>query len=165
MRLITLKSETDVGALADRLYTDLTPASRKLAVAALLKANPQLANPGGFKTGGVVNLPDLPDVKPRPGAAGSDPGADLVSSLQASVQDFGDRLAKALDIAAGDVRDQIALLRQKDVAAAIKLDPNAAKIAKSLTSSLGDRAKAIADEKKQLPVLLKQIAASVDSQA
>jgi hypothetical protein len=51
MHLITLKSEADLGALADRLYTQLTPEARKLVEAALLKANPRLARREAFQPG------------------------------------------------------------------------------------------------------------------
>jgi hypothetical protein len=78
---------------------------------------------------------------------------------------FAQQKPGALKDRAVDIDSQTALLKQKDVATAIKADSTATDMAKSLTVSLRDRAKALADEKKQLSTLLKQIVRGIDSLA
>lgn len=163
MRLTTIKSETAVTTLADRLYTNLTPASRKAVEAALIRANPQLADPHGFKTGIVVHVPDVPDVSHQPGTTTQDPLAAATAGLKDALEVYGGELAGNLKQATADIEEQAVLLKQREVAAAIKSDKDAAELAKSMTASLRERAKQLADEGKQLDGLLKQIVSDLGS--
>ena len=63
MRVTTiLHAETSLAAIADRLYTKLTDSSRKTAESALLKANPNLGRPDGFRPGAIIQVPTLPSL-------------------------------------------------------------------------------------------------------
>ena len=149
MRLTTLqKNETSVSALVDRIYPNLTGASRTKAEAALKKANPHLGATGDFRPGVVVNVPSNPEFKPRPGIASKDPVDDMLGGLQDAVASYHDDLLKRLDESIADMTSQEEILKQKEVAAAIKATPDAAELAKSLTGSLRDRKKIAVNEKK-----------------
>lgn len=165
MRLTTtLKAETDVSALADRLYADLTPAARKKAEAALIRANPHLATGKKLQPGLVVNLPDVPGVTVRPAATiGKDPAADLIGGLQEAVTGYREQLAKNSDALQADLDQQEALLKQKDVAAAIKNAPAAQEVAKAFASTLKDRRKAIETNRKSREEIFDQIAKDLGS--
>ena len=81
MRLTTVKKEANLDALADRLYANLTPDSRKLAVAALVKANPVLAQEGGLRPGVVVTLPEQPGLNLKAAQTSNDPVGNLTDDL------------------------------------------------------------------------------------
>jgi hypothetical protein len=136
MRLTTVKKEANLNALADRLYTNLTPDSRKQAVAAILKANPLLAQEGALRPGEV---------------------------LKEVVRTYGQQLSGGLDTAQADIKDQEALLKQREVAAAIKAAPAAGDLAKNLAKALQDRRTAYTAEAKTLDGVLKEVAKDLDS--
>lgn len=165
MRLTTtLKSDTDVGALATRLYADLTPESRKVAEAALIKANPQLAGGRALRPGLMVNMPDVPGLTIRPAATiGKDPVADLIGNLQEAAGNYRDQLAKSSDAVQADLDQQEAVLKQKDVAAAIKAAPSATELAKAFTVALRERRKAIEAERKSRDEMFDQIGKDLGS--
>lgn len=165
MRLTTtLKSDTNVSELADRLYADLTPESRKVAEAALIKANPSLARGEKIRPGLVVNLPDGPKLKVRPAAAvGKDPVASMLGTLEDAVASYRDQLAKTSETAQADLDQQEAVLKQKEVAAAIKATPAATEAAKALVASLRERRKLIVAERKQQDEMFDLIAKDLGS--
>jgi hypothetical protein len=163
MRLTTVKKEADLNALADRLYANLTLDSRKLAVAAILKANPLLAQEGGLRPGVVVTLPEQPGLNLKAAQTGKDPVGTLADDLKEVVRAYGQQLAGGLDTAQADIKDQEALLKQREVAAAIKAAPAAGDLAKSLAKALQDRRTAYSAEAKALDKVLKEVAKDLDS--
>ena len=163
MRLTTVKKEANLDALADRLYANLTPDSRKLAVAALVKANPVLAQEGGLRPGVVVTLPEQPGLNLKAAQTSNDPVGNLTDDLKEAVRTFGKLLAGSLETAQADIKDQEALLKQREVAAAIKAAPAAGDLAKSLAKTLQDRRTAYSAEAKTLDTVLKEVAKDLDS--
>ena len=163
MRLTTVKKEANLNALADRLYTNLTPDSRKQAVAAILKANPLLAQEGALRPGVVVNLPEQPGLNLKTAQTGKDPVGTLVEVLKEVVRTYGQQLSGGLDTAQADIKDQEALLKQREVAAAIKAAPAAGDLAKNLAKALQDRRTAYTAEAKTLDGVLKEVAKDLDS--
>lgn len=164
MRLTTLqKNETSVSALTERIYPNLSDSARKKAEAALIKANPHLVERGAFRPGVVVTLPSSPELKPRAGIAGKDPVADMLGNLQDAVASYHDDLAKGLDESIADLSRQEELLKQKEVAAAIKASPAAAELARSLVGSLRERKKIAAEEKKEHATTFAAMAKDIES--
>ena len=163
MRVTTLAGEATVGALADRLYADLTPESRRLAEAALLKDNPQLARPGGMKPGVVVRVPEAPELVIRDPQA--DPTGDFPTDLGRAVSEYQRRLARSTADARKDLADQSALLKNREVRAAVGKSEAAAQLAASLGASLSERQKALADGDKRLAAAFTQIARDLASLA
>lgn len=163
MRLTTVKKEANLDALADRLYANLTPDSRKLAVAALVKANPVLAQEGGLRPGVVVTLPEQPGLNLKAAQTSNDPVGNLTDDLKEAVRTFGKLLGGSLETAQTDIKDQEALLKQREVAAAIKATPAAGDLAKNLAKTLQDRRTAYSAEAKALDTVLKEVAKDLDS--
>jgi phage tail protein X len=164
MRLTTLKtSESDVSALTQRLYPNLSEVKRKQVETALLKANPHLSDTNAFRPGVVVALPTIPDLKPKTGAVSDDPVDEMRSGLQEAVLNYKDDLDKRLDEALAEVASQEALLKQKEVAAAIKATPDAAELAKELTASLRQRKTTLAEQKKTQAETFARIADDIGS--
>jgi phage tail protein X len=164
MRLTTLKtSEADVSALAQRLYPNLNENSRKKVESALLKANPHLAETGTFRPGVIVSLPSIPGLKPKPGVVGDDPVDEMQIQLKAAVADYQEAMAKRIDEALADLASQEEILKNKEVAAAIKSEPDATELAKELVASLRDRKKTLAEEKKVQAEMFARIADDIGS--
>ena len=163
MRLTTVKKEANLDALADRLYANLTPDSRKLAVAALVKANPVLAQEGGLRPGVVVTLPEQPGLNLKAAQTSNDPVGNLTDDLKEAVRTFGKLLGGSLETAQTARPAQEALLKQREVAAAIKATPAAGDLAKNLAKTLPDRRTAYSAEAQALDTVLKEVAKDLDS--
>lgn len=158
MRLTTLNaSETDVRTLARRLYPNLSESSRKNVEAALLKANPHLAETGAFRPGVVVTLPDSPEFKPKPDLVGDDTVDEMFGQLKGAMGSYREGQAKRLGEALAEVAGQEEILKNKEVAAAIKKSSEASEIAKELAASLRERQKLLAVEKRAQEELFAKI--------
>ena len=162
MRLIAIEREADIGALAERLYPELTPDTRKQAEAALLKANPGLQRSGTLRPGLLVSVPDLSELGVKPATHGKDPAADLLNVLKAAIGGYRAVLASRHDAAQADVEQQQRLLHEREIAAAIGADRNAAELARTLAANLEARSKAIDDEKHRADAALARIAHDLD---
>lgn len=150
MRMTAVKtSETSVSALAKRLYSDLSESALKKVETALLKANPHLVEAAAFKPGATVILPTVPGVKPKPGARGDDPVDDLLDHLQEATDDYKTFFAARLEAASADLASQEAIVKDREVAAAIKASPEATEMAKSLAANLRERKKKLAAAKQE----------------
>ena len=161
MRMITLKGETSVRELSERLFGNLDAEARGRAEKALLKANPQLGAKSGFRPGVVVNVPSVRGVKARAGAAGDDPVAELREVLADAVSAHRDRLGKALDARAADLDAQNEVLKTRDIAAAIKNAPGGPELAKQLSETLRNRGKEIAEDRKRQAAAFDRMAADL----
>jgi ribosome-binding protein aMBF1 (putative translation factor) len=162
MRLTLLKQgEGSINALVDRLYPNLGEGARKRAESALLKANPQLSGRDAFRPDVVIAVPTIPDAKPKPGATAADPVEDLLKTLGESVASYRDDLGKGIERATADISVQEELLKQKDVAAAIKGDQEASALAKNLVATLRERKKSLAEERKNHAELFSRIGKDV----
>lgn len=95
--------------------------------------------------------------------ASKDPAGVLRDSLKQAVAAYGRQLTKDLESAQADLKAQAATLKQREVAAAIKASPDAAKLAESLQASLQQRDKQLTEEARTLQKALKQIAQDLDS--
>jgi phage tail protein X len=163
MKISTVKSEMTVGALADHVFVNLTPETRKRAEAALIKANPHLADADKLNPGTVVSIPDVPGVKIRAAESDKDPVAEVLNTISTAVGGYQDMLAKRLDLEQADIASQRELLGQKELAAAIKSAPGAAEIATNLKASLAAREKALAEDQKGLKAAFAAIAKDLKS--
>jgi len=163
MRVITLKGENNISALADRLFINLTPQTRQMAESSLLKANPHLAGINAFKPGTVVQIPVVPGLKAKPSEGGKDPRDDLLDGLQTAVADYRDHLASALEVKKRDIDAQMELLKQPEVAALLKKTPGAEELAKDLSELLMQEARSLPEEKKSQDELFARIEADLAS--
>ena len=165
MRFTTVTGEASVGALADRLYANLTPASRALAESALLKANPHLAGKAGLPPGAVVRVPEVAGLTIKPGAANRDPAGEALKDVTAALSDYHKRLVESVNATKKDFAAQGEVLKSKEAKSAISKAPDAAKLAASLTVSLAERAKALADVERRLPAVFAALTKDLDSLA
>jgi len=159
MRITTVKSnESDLSALAHRLYPNLNENGRKRVEMALLKANPHLAEANAFKPGILVRLPDLPDVTLKPGSASDDPVAGVMEQLSEALQEYQAILLQGSKERREELDNQEQILKRGEVAEAIKKSPEATELAKNLKTSLHDEKKMLDEEMKTREALFKRIA-------
>jgi hypothetical protein len=158
--LITLKNETTLRQLADRIYGTLEDKDRTRAENALLKANPHLGKREAFKPGAVVNLPSVRGLKPKAAATRNDPVSDVRDAVGAAVEEYQGRLAASIDAGMSDLAAQEELLKDKEVTAALK-KAGATELAKQLTESLRTRAKTLAEDRKRQETLFARIGADL----
>lgn len=164
MRLTTLKkTETTTAALIDRLYPNLTDAQRKKAETELLKANPHLTDAAAFKPDTVIKLPEAPGLKPKAGQAGDDPVKEMLGQLKTALEGYGKLQSMSLDNELAVIADQEALLKDKELAAALKNSPEATEAAKQLSANLGKRKKEAEVDRKERDALFARMAADVDA--
>lgn len=159
--LITLKTERSVREIAERVYGSLSAESLDRAEKALLKANPHLRNTAALRPGAVVNVPAVRGLKARGDTSGQDPAGDLRKDLAEAVAGYRDQLAISLDARAGELDAQETLLKTREIAGAIKRAPGGAELAKRLTDTLRERAKAITEARKLQGPLFAKIAADL----
>lgn len=165
MRLTTITDDANVGALADRLYANLTQESRKAAESALLAANPHLVGKGGFKAGQVVRVPVVAGLKAKGAAAGPDPVNDVLKDLVDAVTDYRKQLDKSIGATKQRLADEATLLKSKDVKSAIDKSPEAKPLATDLTASLSARTKALTDLEKRTPAVFAAVVKDLEALA
>lgn len=164
MRMTTIKtSETNIGALVERLYPTLNASQRQAAESALIKANPHLLDSAELRPGAVVALPEVQAFKPKANAASSDPLAETLDLLSEALKAHRVQAASRIDSAVANLAAQEETLRDKEVAEAIKRAPAAAELAKDLANALKSQKKSLAEEKKAQQALFERIDADLNA--
>lgn len=140
MRVTTLlHTETSLAAIADRLYAKLTDSSRKTAESALLKANPDLAKSEAFRSGVIIQIPDVPSLSlnvalPAP----NDPISQIGELLTQALDGYEKSLQESNSSAFEAIDKQIELL-----------DPKLLRILKSLEIPATQDLKAVLNKRRQ----------------
>jgi hypothetical protein len=154
--LITLQNETTLRQVAERAFGTLDEKDRRSAEAALLKANPQLATRDAFRPGAVLRVPSVGDLAPTAAAAPDDPVSDVREAIGAALELYRGRLGTNLDAVTSELATQEALLKDREVAAALR-KAGAVEITKELHESLRARAQAFAEERKRQEALFARL--------
>lgn len=94
MAVTTFRGEKNLGELADKLFTRLTPRQREKVEDALLKANPQLDQITELRSGTLLKVPDLPELRAKAKRAGDGPDDQLAAHLDAELAAFGKHLTQ-----------------------------------------------------------------------
>lgn len=145
MRVTVLNAhETDLGALAERLYAGLTPATRRHAEAALLRANPQLTEAGAWQAGAVIAAPAVPGLAFSPAAGGREPVDEVRRVLFAALEGYRDHLSDRLKTSSGDLDRQRRLLENDQVARAVR-EADLGELLDGLYDALQRREQALAE--------------------
>jgi phage tail protein X len=92
MRFATFEGERSVGDLADRLFVGLTARQRETAVAALVRANPRLAQIEEVPAGAVLEVPNIPALRPKTARTVATPDSQALLLLGEAVQSYARRL-------------------------------------------------------------------------
>ena len=123
MRVTTLlHTDTSLAPIAKRLYANLTDGSRKTAESALLKANPNLAKSEAFRSGVIIQIPDVPSLSLNVALpAHNDPISQIGELLTQAIDGYKNSLQESNSSALDAIDKQIKLV-----------DPKLLKIPKSL---------------------------------
>jgi phage tail protein X/ribosomal protein L12E/L44/L45/RPP1/RPP2 len=156
MPIATFRGEKTVGEIADKLYLRLTPKQRETAEAAILKANPQLSDLRAVPKGAVLRVPDIPELRAKTNRNLENPDAQIAAMVGEALTAFGVRIDQHAQSADTEIKAQLALLKGKDIKAALANAPTLQAQAQSATEALTARGKAIAADQKALQAVLKQ---------
>jgi hypothetical protein len=157
MRVTAFRGETSVDAIAEKVYADLTPVSRKKAVAALLKENPQLERLEKVKPGSVLRIPEVPGVRATPGR-GSEGAADEIADMLADrLNTYGRRLTARNEAFIVDIDKQAALLKDRQLQKTFDSSPVAKELSRRANQAIEADKKAVADTRKRLEAAIEKL--------
>ena len=112
MRVTTLHKETNLVDIADRLFANLTPETRQIAEAALLKLNPELAKAEALRPGAIIQVPEVPALKLKSTGTEDDPVGQTREMLKKALNSYHGLLAERLKTEQKELTTQSELLRK-----------------------------------------------------
>ena len=135
MAVITFRGEKDLGELADKLFTRLTPRQREKVEGELLKANPQLQEMSALRSGSVLKVPPLPELQAKAKAKRASDGPDdqLAALLSSELANFGKYLTPRFSASQEALLKTDELLASAEFNRAIGKD----KVLRDLAKSIG----------------------------
>lgn len=155
MRFVRFRGETSIGAIADEVYADLSSASRKRAVTALLRANPQLATLESVRPGAILVIPEIAGTRLGAGSKADSPQDESADYLIQALNDYGKKLSNRHEEFESDVKAQQGVWKNRTVSRAVSKSREASKLMERITKSLSDRSKAAKDNFKRLEAAIK----------
>ncbi|MCB1897207.1 MAG: hypothetical protein H6945_08365 [Zoogloeaceae bacterium] len=182
MATFQYQGERDVGEIADRVYGRLTTRQRDQAIAALLKANPELRDLRRLRPGTELEAPALPGLGDRPTPieppVRPDPidrpePADQPQAARPSPDDTDAGLAGELLDALGALqktsearfdnelrrlKDQQATLGSAELARLVAADPALAQLAERVAKDTEARASSVDRRREALTDIIRQAA-------
>ncbi len=123
MAITIYRGEKTVGDIADKMFERLTTRQKEAVEAALLKANPRLADPTKLARGTILKMPDIPELRPKTSRALENPDTLLAKHVAQALDGLGKRLDARSTLAVDDVRQQAALLRSAALKRALTETP------------------------------------------
>jgi hypothetical protein len=125
MAYVVVKGEKKLADVVGRAFGDLSAAHARRAEAAILRANPQLADPGGLQSGAVIVVPPVPGLR-RAAAddAAAAPASELVAELSESLDGYRKELTETMRRERAAEKELTALLKSKELIAAARELPN-----------------------------------------
>ncbi len=128
MRLATTKGEKNVSELVTRVFDIKGPGAKaraKEAEAALLEANPHLANVANLPEGTVIVLPEAADVKPAEEARPLETSArNVLTELAQNIGNLRAVLESSVNSQAQEARDALELLKSPELLRAVERSPS-----------------------------------------
>lgn len=154
MPIITYRGEKTVGEIADKMFERLTPKQKETAEAAILKANPRLAEPANLNKGTILRMPDIPELRPKTNRALENPDALLAKHLAESLDGFRQRFEARVTQAADDNQKQVTLLKSAAVKRVLGTAPALQELAAQVGKSQALRAKELEARRKSMATAL-----------
>lgn len=161
MPIVTYRGEANVSEVADKVYSRLTPRQREKAEAALLKANPQLGKVNKLKTGTILKVPDLPELRAKTNRKLENPEDQIAKGIATSLEGFSKGIAKSFDVEKEVLKDQASLIKSAKFKNSIVNDREMEAVAKSTSTNIGNRSRELEDRKKKTEASLKSVAADL----
>ncbi len=142
MRVVTFRGEESVAAIAEKVYTDLSPESLEVAEAALLEANPQLKHLEDVEAGTVLRVADVAGLEPRSGSGLDDPVGELGDMLVEQLDAYAEQLARRHEAHQAELKSQAALLKDQSLRKAVAASPALQRLAEQISEQIRARSKA-----------------------
>ena len=157
MAVTTFRGEKNLGELADKLFTRLTPRQREKVEDALLKANPQLDQITELRSGTLLKVPDLPELRAKAKRAGDGPDDQLAAHLDAELAAFGKHLTQRFAAAQEAVAKTDSVLNEPELKRVITKEPPLRDLAKQIGTLNAERKKQLEERQQKFAAALKQI--------
>ncbi len=154
MPITIYRGEKTVGDIADKLFERLTPRQKETVEAALLKANPRLADPAKLTRGTILKMPDIPELRPKTSRALENPDTLLAKHVAEALDGLGKRLDGRSTQAVDDVRQQAALLKSAALKRALAHAPALQELAAQIGKSTDTRGKELEVRRKSVDAAL-----------
>lgn len=162
MPIATFRGEKSVGEIADKLFVRLTPRQREKAEAAILKANPQLAEIDRVREGAVLRVPDIPELRPKTNRSLDNPDAQITNAIGDALRDYDKRLATRFKQGTADTKEQTALLKSAAFKRALANAPAAQEVAKQTAKALGERGQQLAARQETVDAAIRGMVKDLD---
>jgi phage tail protein X len=163
MPFATFEGEGSVEEIADRLFVRLTPKQRETATVAILKANPRLERIGDVPRGVVIDVPDIPALRPKATKETQSPDKQMLALLDASLKSFGQRLMARHEEDEADIKAEVALAKSARFTKAVSRSDDFVALAGEARASLEARAKETTNRRKALETALGKAAADIEA--
>lgn len=157
MAVTTFRGEKNLGELADKLFTRLTPRQREKVEDALLKANPQLDQITELRSGTLLKVPDLPELRAKAKRAGDGPDDQLAAHLDAELAAFGKHLVQRFAAAQEAVAKTDSVLNEPELKRVITNEPPLRDLAKQIGTLNAERKKQLEERQQKFAAALKQM--------
>jgi phage tail protein X len=157
MAVTTFRGEKNLGELADKLFTRLTPRQREKVEDALLKANPQLDQITELRSGTLLKVPDLPELRAKAKRAGDGPDDQLAAHLDAELAAFGKHLTQRFAAAQEAVAKTESVLNEPELKRVITKEPPLRDLSKQIGTLNAERKKQLEERQQKFSAALKQI--------
>lgn len=137
--IATYKGEKQIGELVTRLYGEVRGEQAKRAEAALVKANPQLAELGGLKRGAPIVVPAVPGLRAAEKSEHAEPAPESVVAVRAALKAYRRQLGAALDAERAAIAATTDLVKSKEIRRLAKDAPEAAPYLEQTAAALKQR--------------------------
>lgn len=154
MAVTIYRGEKNVGELADKLFTGLSARQRDKTEAALLKANPQLAELSTLRAGAILHVPNLPELRAKARRARENPADQIAVQLSTALSAFDKHLTQHHAAAAAAVEETDRVLADKALAKLIGQDKTLQEVVQAIGKANAARKQDLAERGKQLREVL-----------
>jgi hypothetical protein len=162
MPFATFEGEKSVAEIADRLFARMTPKQRETAVAALIRANPQLERIEALRPGVVLVVPDIPALRPKATVSNESPDRQVLEELDRATRSYAERVIARQDADIAEVKNQAAALKSARFTKAISRSEDFVALAKEAGAALEARAKAASARRKAVEAAASRISADIE---
>lgn len=162
MPIATFRGEKSVGEIADKLFVRLTPRQREKAEAAILKANPKLAEIDKVHEGAVLRVPDIPELRPKTARSLDNPDAQIAARIGGALRDYDRWLAERVERGIADTKEQTAVLKGAELRRALANAPALKELAEQTAKALAERGEEIAMRQKTVATAIRSMVKDLD---
>lgn len=166
MKITTLHESASLDAVVDRMFSGISVKDRGKVTAALLKANPTLAGQDRLDAGTVLVVPVVVGVKTPPVLRPSE-SADPVGGTSEWVLDAVNDYARHLTVRHSEyqelLKQQMALLKDRELTAALRDRPDAAELIQAIQAGIKARGKDATVAHKEFQDAVKNLGQQMES--